>query len=185
MNTEDKDVLFNRALQLTGASDARFLELARTLHALKLADEDSFAQYISFLKRGRRKAYYLLQIGQAFSDLKVSDADLQEIGWTKLLRLAPVVNKANLDELVATAKIMTHRELAASLKGQKMLKARHAMTLFMTPTQRALLAKHLRRNGATQSGRGLQGKEDALVRLLERYEQLLEGAKASGAAATK
>jgi hypothetical protein len=180
MSTNNIDALLEKITELASSSDRRFLELGRLLTALKAADAKRCREYIRAPKTGRRRAYYLMRITGLFDALEVDDADLQEIGWTKLLRLAPFVNKSNVQELVAKAKTMTNRELTAELTGEG-TSPPHALMFFLTSKELKLLTRHLKRHGAAEAGHGLQGKEKALLTLLRHYEQLLHTAKVQSA----
>lgn len=180
MSTPNIDVLLGKIAELTSSPDRRFLELGRHLAALEATDGKRYRKYIQSLKSGQRRARYLMQIAQVFDGLDVSDEDLEEIGWTKLLRLVPFVNTGNVQDLVAMAKSMTIRELTAELTGDG-TSPPHALVFFLTSKELKLLARHLKRHGATAFSHGLQGKEKALIALLRHYEQLLHTTKIQSA----
>src|SRR3546814_4960055 len=67
---------------------------------------------------GGRKAFYLIAIDRAFSELPVPKARLADIGWTKLHVLAPIVDHENYEDLLSKAEACSVRDLEAVVRGK-------------------------------------------------------------------
>ena len=86
----------------------------------KVLGYDSFEEYLGTpdVAMGRSKAYGLIQIYKTFVEkLGVPGADLLEIGTSKLLLIAPVV-ESDKDEWIAKAKHLSKSDLKAELQGR-------------------------------------------------------------------
>jgi hypothetical protein len=59
-----------------------FIEIAILLAELRKSDPNQFWNVAQNLGVGKRKAYYLAQVGRSFSGLMVSKDRLRRIGWT-------------------------------------------------------------------------------------------------------
>jgi len=101
LSTED---IYSRALELSGHVEETFLDLGKHLRQLQDRDPDLFQKIVDKSNLGRRKAYYLVDISNAFAKLTVSPSRLKKIGWTKLSLIAKKVTQSNVEDMLSCAK---------------------------------------------------------------------------------
>lgn len=154
-----------KALAVTSPDD-NFLELARALNLLLQRDPEKFRQLWQDARIGRRRAYYLVEIDEAFRGLPVPKSRLRRIGWTKLQVLAPHVKPSNVDQLLDLAEELTAKVLARTLEGESISAKPHCVLMYFDPPEFDLLVSALIPYGAILEGRTLRGKEQALLALL-------------------
>ena len=106
MSHDYHDTVFD-IIHLIDAEEDRFLDLAALLRKLKDTQPNDFASLIDWPKLGRRKAYYLLEIDEAFGDKADLRPRLSEIGWTKAAKIAKFATPENTDELLELAESYT------------------------------------------------------------------------------
>jgi len=156
--------LYDKALALSAEVEDNFLELGRALRRLQEHDTQLFQQAVAKSKLGRRKAYYLVE------KLPIPRARLRRLGWTKLQVIAGSVDADNVEELVALAEGNTAKQLQRIMRGEEPLKDSNCVLLYFAPEQYAKFRYALLQNGAKASGRGLIGKEEALIKALRKAE---------------
>ncbi|MGD9883861.1 MAG: hypothetical protein AB7F22_34895 [Reyranella sp.] len=111
---EIEDLTAERAHALVGeladASDYNAFRLGGVLAKIlaeKWYASAGYVDFASYVERRhgfkRRKAYYLVQIYNAVSELGLGWDELKPIGWTKLKELAPVLASGNAAEWLARA----------------------------------------------------------------------------------
>jgi hypothetical protein len=121
---------------------------------------------------GRRKAYYLVEISRKFEPLPISWARLKKIGWTKLQIIGRLVTKDNVEELVNLAEQLKTKQLERKMRGEEPREEppsdTHCVLMYFNPEQYTQLKEVLLQNGAEESGRGIVGKEEALINALRK-----------------
>jgi hypothetical protein len=162
------DALYEKSLDLAKDVDDNFLDLARSLRQLLDRDPDLFRRVMDRTGLGSRKAYYLVNIDKWFGGLPVGKARLKNIGWTKLQIIGPQVTPHNLDEMLELAENNTAAQLKSLMKGETPLNNAHCVLMYFSPKQYDELETVLLANGGTKQGRGILGKEEALLKALKK-----------------
>ena len=165
---DDKHHAMFDIIHLIADDEDRFLDLAALLRKLKDTQPKDFVTIIEWPKLGRRKAYYLVEIDEAFGDRPDLRARLSEIGWTKLAKVAKFATNENIDDLLKLAESYTALELELLLKGAAIKPGGSFVTLYLDPAQFALFRGVLLKHGAKAHKKGLLGKEAALVTALSK-----------------
>ena len=160
--------LYGRAKDLSRDFDDKFLDLVKTLSQLKKQSPDMFHKLYQKTNLGRRKAYYLVEVYEAFRGLPVPRSKLKEVGWTKLQLLGKFVTKDNVLELLKTAKELSSKQLIAYLKGEELDENAHCVLMYFDTKQYQVLEEVLLAHGGAKSGRGVVNKEDALITALKK-----------------
>jgi hypothetical protein len=166
---DDSEQVIRAAAELALRPHVADLELADALWRAERAAPGSLMRVVALSGLGRRKAYYLIAIWRRFVDLPVERAWLARIGWTKLAIIARQVPAGEEHAALEIACTTTTRELPRVLKGGRRDRPkRHSVLLRLSPTQYRVLAQTLTQFGAQtpKTGRGLVGKERALIRAL-------------------
>lgn len=143
-----------------------FIEAARHLREVQDETPELFAMVVKHTGIGMRKAYYLAEIDRRFRKLGVDRNRLRKIGWTKVQIIGRHINKTNLEELLSLAEKHTAYELNALMRGEEPHPDTRCVVLYFTPEQYEAFEKAVLANGGVKSGRGLLGKEEALVKAL-------------------
>ena len=164
------DDLYDKVVELAPEVEEKFLELGALLGRLMDADRDLYKKAVEKGDLGTRKAYYLIAIAKAFKNLKISKPRLRTIGWTRLQVIARVVNESNAEDLVALAEQHKVKDLEAIIKGEEPQPDSRVVIMYFTPDQYDLLEGVLVQNGASRHGRGLVGKESALIKALKKLK---------------
>ena len=167
------DELYDRVLALSSDVEDKFLELGRSLRQLLDRDPALFQQVVK-KRLGRRKAYYLVEVSRKFEPLPISRARLKKIGWTKLQIIGQHVTKDNVEELVSLAEQLKTKQLERKMQGDEPLNNAHCVLMYFSPKQYAEFEEALLKNGAERSGRGIVGKEEALINALRKAVPGLE-----------
>ena len=158
--------LYGQVMLLSKDLDNQFLELGALLSELQETDTDTFRLTAKNSGIGLRKAYYLVNVYRAFSQLKVPASRIRAIGWTKLNVVSSLVNEHNLEELLKLCEENTVRNLELKLKGAEPEDNAHAVLMYFSPQDYQVLADRLVEFGAVRKGRGLVNKEKALLALV-------------------
>src|SRR5215208_6757744 len=103
-------LLRRKAMALALRPD-KTLELAGCLQRLYDCDADQFRTVINKPGLGRRKVYYLLEIGHRIARSRLSTARLRNIGWTKLQIISEHFNRQSAPALLKLAEENTARDL--------------------------------------------------------------------------
>jgi len=165
------EALYDKAMGLSKEAEDNFLELGKSLRQLMDRDPDLFRQIIQKSKLGRRKAYYLVEVSRIFEPLPVPRSRLRKIGWTKLQLIAKHVTPNNLDVLLQLAEDSAAKELERRMRGEKPLGNAHCVLMYFSPKDYAELEDALVKHGGVRSGRGIQNKVEALIRLVRHVKK--------------
>ena len=148
--------LLQTAVELSARPDDTFLDLARALAAIYAQNKALLGRFIEQSGMGRRKAYYLLDLGKRLADLGLPDKRLEEIGWTKLQIIGKKLTRRNAKKLLGWAEEYNAPQLAARIRGETPSKTR-CVLLYMSPAQYRQFERAILSNGGKRSGRGLMG----------------------------
>jgi hypothetical protein len=166
------DGLYTKALSQASHVDQTFLELGASLRRLYDRDKDLYHKVVEKSGLGSRKAYYLIEISRKFDKLPgIPKARLRALGWTKLQVISKNLTPQNADELLTLAEQNNVRDLEALLRGEKP-KGDNAkcVLMYFTPEQYEVYADSVLKKGAYRSGRGILGKEEALIKILKEHK---------------
>ncbi len=166
--------LFKRAQTLAAKGDDSMIDLAEVVWELRTlpkppdGDRPTLDELASHVKLSRRTICYLLKVFQAFSDLGIPRERLADVGWTKLAIIAENSEPEEVEAALALAETATAKELPALLKGAPRKAKARTVQLRLTPRQYDHFEAVLLANGARRpkKGRGLSGKEKALMKVL-------------------
>ena len=160
------EALFDKALALSGDVEDNFLELGKSLRQLLDRDPDLFQEIVKKTNLGRRKAYYLVEVSRTFDPLPIPRSRLRKIGWTKLQLIGKHLDGDNTEELLQLADKTNAKELERLMRGEKPLGKARCVVMYFSPKQYAELEEMLVKYGGKRSGRGVQNKEEALLRMV-------------------
>jgi hypothetical protein len=166
--------LYDRALALSSDVEDKFFELGRSLRQLLDRDPGLFQQIVKKSRLGRRKAYYLVEVSRKFEPPPIGRARLKKIGWTKLQIIGHHVTKDNVEELVSLAEQLKTKQLEREMQGKEPITDARCVLMYFTPKQYAEFEHALLKNGGKRSGRGIVGKEEALINTLRKAVPGLE-----------
>ena len=166
--------LMKRAQMLAGKGDDSMIELAEVIWDLRTlpkppdGDRPTLDALASRIKLSRRAVCYLLKVWQAFGDLDIPRERLVEVGWTKAAIVLENSEPEDVEEALALAETCTAKELPALLKGSPRKAKARSVLLRLTPRQYDQFEAVMLANGARRpkKGRGLSGKERALMKVL-------------------
>lgn len=144
-----------------------FIQLAELLRKIKKEDSGWFVQAFEAAGIKRRRAFALVKVDEVFGQGVVDRDRLARIGWSKLAQIASHVsdNKENMETLLSDAERMTARELEIALSRGVELDKSRTLTFTLSEADYKAVEQALVACGAEQNGRGLSGKEQALVKL--------------------
>ena len=174
LSTED---LYEKTMLMSKNVEDNFLDLGRYLRQLLDREPELFQEIIVKSDLGRRKAYYLVEVSRTFDPLPISRPRLKKLGWTKLQIIGKHVTKDNVEELVTLAENHSVKQLERLMQGDAPMKNAHCVLMYFTPKQYAELEAALLKNGGERSGRGIVGKEQALINALRKAASGLEQAQ--------
>ena len=143
-----------------------FLTLACRLREVQNLDPDMFPQVIKVAGIGRRRAYALIQIDNSFRKLDFDRDRLLGVGWAKAVILARHVDQQNCDKLLGFAEEHTVHDLAVLLSGGTLNANQRVVLLYFSMKEYELFEQMALAHGATREGRGLAGKERAIIDMM-------------------
>ena len=166
--TEQLTAKRKKAIRLADQPTVNFYELAGLI--VDLHDGSAMQDLAKETAMSRRRMYYLLQVGQFIRDWKISQADAERVGWTKLQIIALYVNQSG-----ATGKqVAKHMRLALETRSYSLLEAlqgsssphKLAVVFRLSAADKAELLAALTGHGAEVGRRGLGNKGDALMKMV-------------------
>ena len=166
------EALYEKALELFAKAPDKFFDLGRALRQLQDRDLELFQKFVAKTGIGRRKAYYLVEISRTFDPLQVPRARLHDLGWTKVQLLGKHVTKDNVEELLNLAEKTSANELERVQSGKKPLGNARCVLMYFSPKQYDELEDALLRHGGERSGRGVENKEEAMIKMVRRLRKL-------------
>jgi hypothetical protein len=78
------------------------------------------------------------------------------------------VTSHNWDELLTLAEGNTNKDLETLMRGDEPNDHSHCVLLYFSPREYKMFQEALVANGGTRSGRGIQNKEKAILRLIKK-----------------
>jgi len=184
LSTEE---IYEKALMMSKNVEDNFLDLGRQLRQLQDREPELFQKIVESSDLGLRKAYYLVEISKTFDPLPISRARLRKLGWTKCQMIGKHVTKDNVEEMVELAENTSVKILERQLRGEPSMKNAHCVLMYFSTMQYAEFEQALLKNGAQRGkgkSRGLQNKEEALIRALRKAVPGLEKAQPATGKAT-
>jgi hypothetical protein len=174
MAGQSSATLLKRVQTLATRDNDHTIELAEALSDLRAlpkppdANRLTLDQLAAHTKLSKRAVCYLLKIWRRFSDLDVPRERLAHIGWTKLAAIAENCDPGDEENALTLAEASTLKELPARLKGMAAKPKARTVLLRLTRRQHEHFESFLLAHGARRpkKGRGLSGKETALMKAL-------------------
>lgn len=93
---------------------------------------------------------------------------------SKLQLIGKRIDDSNIEDLLELAEANNAKELERLLRGEKPFGNAHCVLMYFNPKQYAELEAALLKNGGSRSGRGIVGKEKALINALRKAVPGLE-----------
>lgn len=152
----------------TAKSDKDFIDQGIRLRDALARDKTEFDALVRSEGMDHRKAYYLVNIANAFERSPLPRADLVKVGWTKLEMLKDRARDAGFSGLLEQALEMPVPELRRVLAGGEARQERHVVQLYLSPEQFEVLAQVVEQHGGTRVGRTLHKREEALTSALRK-----------------
>ena len=143
-----------------------WLELSRVLELLHRRDRAEFQDLIHSGALGRRTAFYLRKVGQLIRTAKLSTYQAEHIGWTKLQIVGDKLNGKNAARLLKLAEENNAQELKRLINEDRPKTKSHCVLLYFSTDQYRQFRRAVLRHGGSSAGRGLVGKEEAIVRII-------------------
>lgn len=161
------EAVVEEIVRLANREKKDFIRLASLLAALRKDDMAKYETTVTKAGLGSRKAFYLREINEKLEELGVSDPGFVEIGWTKTQIITPRLTRKNVQRLIKLAKKHTAQQLKALVPRETPRPKRRCVMLYLGPTQYSAFEKAiLEHGGKPHSGRGLSGKERALMAII-------------------
>ena len=158
-------------VHLLAEPNLNFFELSVGLARLHKHNQSMVSEIVAQTdKKLRRRLYYLLDAGRLIEKGKLSQAQAERVGWTKLqiiARLEPDLDNVSEQqlrswlEIAPNVKVRFLRETLAGLEPT----ATRAVVFHLNDEDRATLNDALMAFGAEAARRGLRNKEEAIMRL--------------------
>lgn len=149
-----------------------FLRIARYFRQIQDEDPDQFAIVAKLLGVSTRRAYDLARIDRVFRSHGADENRLSAIGWSKLRLIANRVDKNNLESLLDLAETHSVFELTRLMRDEPLVDGVRYVVLYFEPVQYKVFAEAVLANGGAKSGKGLVGKEAAVIQLIKATAQL-------------
>jgi beta-galactosidase/beta-glucuronidase len=161
-----------RAATLAGIPSKNFYDLALALVAVNDTKPGQILKLGQNHGMSRRRLYYLLEVGRFLKKGNIVKDEAERLGWTKFVILArhsaadPSLTKEQVSTLLALARQSTAHQLPEALATKTPLgKADRALLIRIPQEQYEIVEAALLAHGAKKHGKGLVGKEAALVAL--------------------
>jgi len=140
--------------------------LADCLRRLHKRDPGEFRIFINESGLSRRKAYYLLKIGQRIDQAALPIVRLRKIGWTKLEVIGDHLTRHSAAELLKLAEENTTHDLKSLMRGEKTKPNARCVLMYFSPKQYEEFESAVLEHGGRRSGRGLLNKELAIIQVI-------------------
>lgn len=162
--------LLEATVQLAQKPAVNFYDLATKLAKLHESEPSTLRDIPERTGMSRRRLYYLLEVGQLLGDLQIRKADAEAVGWTKLKIIARHLSRnegteGELRQFMKQAIDVPSRSLAQALRGEA-FPDDCAVQFTLDKIAKAELGEALLAYGAERAGRGLIGRDAALVRIV-------------------
>jgi DNA-binding transcriptional MocR family regulator len=154
-----------RALAKSPRNQSR-VDLSRKLELLDRRQSSEFHDLIHEGTLNRRTAYYLRDVGRLIRIAKLSTSQAERIGRTKLQIIGKKMNGKNLK----LAEKNNVQELKRLIGEDSRRSKPHCVLLYFGKEQYRQFRQAMVRHGASRWGRGLIGKEKAILRIIRRAD---------------
>ena len=144
-----------------------WFEIAALLRQMSDEDPEKFLNTAHTLGIHRRKAYYLVDLDRSLEAFEIPRARKLRIGWTKLQVIGPNLTQKNREVLLAQAEAHPVHELRDIVQGTWPGATKHCVLLYLADEEYGIFAQVLKAHGAKRVGRGIRGKEAALIAALK------------------
>ncbi|WP_137871260.1 hypothetical protein [Sphingopyxis sp. 2PD] len=169
------DHLKLEALALAAKSTKSFHAFARALSAAHKSDPAFLYEVEEAAKIKRRALFYLSDVGGFLTDHGITEKQAERIGWTKIqivarhVRCNNAVSKRLIHRYLKIAEHTTAHRLPAALNNQDDDRPVTSRTVLLRIPADAYpaLENALLAHGAEKQGRGLVGKEQAIMALIQ------------------
>ena len=162
--------LLKQAVKLAAEPTDNFPELARCLADIH-HDRGSLREFVDESGMGKRKAYYLVELGTRLRNVSIPDKRLRRIGWTKAQIIAKHITRENANQLLKQAEENTSEALNAIMRGEEPEQKQHVLHLRFSSRDRDEVVDAILQNGGRRSSQGLAGKEAAILRIIRQAAQ--------------
>ena len=170
----DQEVL-NEVISQVSAPSMKFFDLAISITALHDQDRASLTALSKRTEVGRRRLYYLLDVGRLIERYELTKQEVEAVGWTKLqivarhLTTTRETKKDHVKHLLRLASNTKAKDLGEALEG-KQLEEKHTFMFFLSKDEAAMLNESLLQFGALRVPGGVTNKEQALMAMLQAAE---------------
>lgn len=144
----------------------RFWRAAKFFRTLQDTDPSDVGGVAQLIGVSRRQAFYLAKVHRVFSELGVDGVRLESIGWTKLKVVVDRIDSKNCELVLEMAENCTVRQVSFFVRDKFPVPGERCVTLYFTPNQHGVFETAVLAHGGTKSGKGLMGKEAALIKAL-------------------
>lgn len=174
----DIDCLKQRAKTLAAKPSKNFHAFSRALWAAHSNDPTVLHEVEGVAGIKRRALFYLSNVGGFIADYSIAEEQAERIGWTKLQIVAQhaanqpgKISQRALQAMLGIADRSTAHALPTALKAQDtaLPGTLRSVLLRIPADQYADVEAALIACGAEPRGKGLIGKEDALIRLAQHF----------------
>ena len=166
----EMSVLLDAAKDAANMPRKHFLDLAVSLAALHQDEPENFPAMIGVAGISLRRLYYYRDVGRFVAQHAVSKANAESLGWTRLSIVArhaqdhPDATDAEVAGWLGLATHSTAHELPAALGAAERRSVKDRALLFrLSPEDYQMVENALLEHKAMRRGKGLAGKEAALV----------------------
>lgn len=165
--------LKRKALSFAGDPSKNFFDFAQSLHRVHSISPVSLKDIVTATGMSLRRLYYLIDVGRMLDEYRLEKSEVEKIGWTKVGIIArhvaaePGISRESLSDFLALAATTKARDLKGVLEGQPKSSAVRCVLLHLTPEDHDRLVEALVAHGAVKKGRGLIGKEEALMKIID------------------
>lgn len=174
-NQPDVDHLKREALALAAKPTKSFHAFARVLWAAHRNDPAFLHEVERVAGIKRRALFYLSNVGGFLADDIITEEQAERIGWTKIqivarhVRCDTKISKRVIQRYLKIAEHTPAHRLPAALKNQDTEQAAPSRTVLLRIPADAYpaLENALLAHGAEKQGRGLVGKEQAIMALVQ------------------
>lgn len=156
------------AVRLSARPNDTFPELARCLADLYVQDPSFLPKFVTKSGMGKRKAYYLIELGQRLKGIGVSDARLRRVGWTKMQVCAGHLTRANVRDMLKQAEDTSAEGLKVIVRGECPRGKIHRVLLNFNSAEFRELKVAILANGGRPSSRGMAAKEAAIINIVRK-----------------
>lgn len=144
-----------------------FLGLGRSLAILREISPTKFRRVSKLAGLGSRKAYYLVELTGRLKEYSRHHARLARLGWTKCQLIGPYLTSKNVLDIIEFAEQSSVKQLDQYLRSGRTTGKRRCVIMYFSATDYRKVKDALMDFGAKERGRGLEGKEAAMMKAID------------------